>query len=84
MSHPLFNRHDYSFKHQVHFSCAEDWTEGVVDKLKQLKTVELKFDSKIHPHPAFKQATGIDRLKQFRHLDISRNRLVALGMAANH
>ncbi|HQT04018.1 MAG TPA: leucine-rich repeat domain-containing protein [Thiotrichales bacterium] len=65
MTDSLFERHRTLMhdKPRVMFSCDEDWTPGVVQKLNQLTEFEIHFDSKFYFNPAFKQCHDLKTLK---------------------
>ncbi|OYY04508.1 MAG: hypothetical protein B7Y76_02395, partial [Sphingobacteriia bacterium 35-40-5] len=48
---------------RVHFTCDEDWTNGVIERLKGFKSLELIFKPKLFLNAQFKQCHDIDRLK---------------------
>jgi hypothetical protein len=65
MTDPLIERHlnHMDDKPRVMFSCEDDWTPGVVEKLKPLTDLEIYFDSKFYFHSAFKQCHTLQTLK---------------------
>jgi hypothetical protein len=65
MTDTLFERHQtlMLYKPRVIFSCEEDWTAGVVQKLKPLTDLEIKFESKFYFNSDFKQCHDMERLK---------------------